>query len=43
MDHLEDLYRRYGYHAVKASYYICRDPHVINRIFDRVRNVRVMT
>ncbi|GBO98432.1 Phosphoglucomutase-2 [Eumeta japonica] len=37
-DQLQALYARYGYHVSHNSYYICHDPHVIQKIFRRIRN-----
>jgi len=36
---LEKIYREYGYHVTLNSYYLCYDPEVTNRIFDRIRNI----
>lgn len=34
---LQEIYQTYGYHTSLASYVICRDQTVINRIFKRLR------
>uniref|UniRef100_A0A1B0CBD0 Phosphoglucomutase/phosphomannomutase n=2 Tax=Lutzomyia longipalpis TaxID=7200 RepID=A0A1B0CBD0_LUTLO len=38
MKKLEDLYHKYGYHYTITSYFICYDPQVIVKIFERIRN-----
>ncbi|XP_055712010.1 phosphopentomutase [Phlebotomus papatasi] len=35
---LEDLYRTYGFHYTITSYFLCYDPEVIVKIFERIRN-----
>ncbi|GAB0100116.1 Phosphorylated adapter RNA export protein [Sergentomyia squamirostris] len=35
---LDDLYRKYGFHCTMTSYFLCYDPDVIIRIFERIRN-----
>ncbi|XP_078401103.1 glucose 1,6-bisphosphate synthase [Cetorhinus maximus] len=37
-DQLNSIYRTYGYHISKTSYFKCSDPVTIKRIFDRLRN-----
>ncbi|CAG9864290.1 unnamed protein product [Phyllotreta striolata] len=37
---LEDIYSKYGYHVTLNSYYICHEPAVIRRIFERIRNYK---
>ncbi|XP_072333606.1 glucose 1,6-bisphosphate synthase [Scyliorhinus torazame] len=37
-DQLNSIYRTYGYHISKTSYFKCYDPSTIKRIFDRLRN-----
>ncbi len=40
LDQLAVLYTTYGYHASFNSYYICRQPAIIEEIFSQIRNVR---
>ncbi|KAK2170492.1 hypothetical protein NP493_1150g00010 [Ridgeia piscesae] len=35
---LDDIYSTYGYHVSNNSYYICNDPLLIEKIFNRLRN-----
>lgn len=35
---LNELYLQYGYHYTMTSYFICHEPKVITRIFERIRN-----
>ena len=35
--HLDSLYQKYGYWVSQNHYYICRDPLLIKRIFDKIR------
>ncbi|XP_053163607.1 glucose 1,6-bisphosphate synthase [Hemicordylus capensis] len=35
---LTEIYKRYGYHISKTSYFLCYDPPTIKRIFERLRN-----
>ncbi|XP_046442177.1 phosphoglucomutase-2-like [Daphnia pulex] len=35
---LQEIYLKYGHHVSLVSYYLCYDPVVINRIFERLRN-----
>eukprot|EP01132_Coremiostelium_polycephalum_P007945 gene7945-9775_t len=37
-DHLEELYKRYGYHISKNRYFFCYDPLKMEKIFNRIRN-----
>ncbi|KAG9051604.1 Phosphoglucomutase-3 [Tulasnella sp. UAMH 9824] len=37
-DRLNDLYIKYGYHQTKNSYFICRDPEVIKKVFAHMRS-----
>jgi len=37
-DQLNSIYHTYGYHIGFVSYYLCYDPAVIHRIFQRLRN-----
>ncbi|XP_067889104.1 glucose 1,6-bisphosphate synthase isoform X2 [Heterodontus francisci] len=37
-DQLNSIYRMYGYHISKTSYFKCYDPATIKKIFDRLRN-----
>lgn len=37
-DKLEQLYSRYGYHLTNNSYFICHQPQVVARIFQRLRH-----
>ncbi|EFA79896.1 phosphoglucomutase [Heterostelium album PN500] len=37
-DHLEELYKRYGYHISKNRYFFCYDPKKMVAIFDKIRN-----
>ncbi|XP_045473084.1 phosphoglucomutase-2 isoform X1 [Harmonia axyridis] len=37
-DKLDEIYSTYGYHVSLNSYYICYYSHVIQSIFDRIRN-----
>lgn len=39
-EQLEEIYTKYGYHVTLNSYYICHEPLVIKRIFERIRNIR---
>ncbi|ESK96831.1 phosphoglucomutase 1 [Moniliophthora roreri MCA 2997] len=39
--YLDDLYERYGYFMTSNSYFICREPTTIDRIFKRIRNYNV--
>ncbi|CEP00129.1 unnamed protein product (mitochondrion) [Plasmodiophora brassicae] len=34
---LEELYKKYGYFSMKASYFFCESRSVMDRIFDRLR------
>ncbi|EPT05929.1 hypothetical protein FOMPIDRAFT_1033960 [Fomitopsis schrenkii] len=36
--HLQELYRRYGFFQTSNSYFICNDPPTIEKIFTRLRN-----
>ncbi|KAJ7070359.1 hypothetical protein B0H15DRAFT_925818 [Mycena belliarum] len=36
--HLDELYHRYGYFQTRNSYFICKSPETIDRIFARLRN-----
>ncbi|KAG9039211.1 Phosphoglucomutase-3 [Tulasnella sp. JGI-2019a] len=36
--YLDELYARYGYYQTSNSYFICKDPSVIDRIFARLRS-----
>lgn len=35
---LENIYKEYGFHVSNNSYFLCYDPEVIKKIFDRLRN-----
>jgi len=35
---LEEQYQRYGYFQTRNSYFVCKDPPTIDRIFGRLRN-----
>nr|XP_028581649.1 glucose 1,6-bisphosphate synthase [Podarcis muralis] len=35
---LTEIYKMYGYHISKTSYFLCYDPPTIKRIFERLRN-----
>ena len=35
--HLDDLYKRYGYFAMNTSYFICNDPKILETIFENLR------
>lgn len=35
---LQDIYREYGYHYSLNSYFLCYDPQLIEKIFERIRN-----
>lgn len=35
---LNELYKTYGFHYALTSYFICYDPALIERIFQRIRN-----
>ena len=37
-DQLNSIYNKYGYHVAFVSYYLCYEPVVIQRIFNRLRN-----
>lgn len=37
---LDEIYSRYGHHVSSNSYYICHDPAVIKKIFEKIRNFR---
>ncbi|EKM82875.1 hypothetical protein AGABI1DRAFT_68903 [Agaricus bisporus var. burnettii JB137-S8] len=37
-DHLENLYKKYGYFQTNNGYFICNDPPTIDTIFSRIRN-----
>ncbi|KAL3269659.1 hypothetical protein HHI36_008721 [Cryptolaemus montrouzieri] len=37
-DKLEEIYKTYGYHISLNSYFICYYSHVINSVFERIRN-----
>ena len=39
-DQLKTLYKTYGYHSTLNSYYLCYDPMVTDKIFNRIRNFR---
>eukprot|EP00656_Telonema_subtile_P043287 TRINITY_DN49666_c0_g1_i2.p1 TRINITY_DN49666_c0_g1~~TRINITY_DN49666_c0_g1_i2.p1 ORF type:complete len:197 (+),score=52.96 TRINITY_DN49666_c0_g1_i2:180-770(+) len=36
-ERLEALYHKYGFFGMEASYFVCNDPHKMQRIFDRLR------
>ncbi|KAJ6606624.1 hypothetical protein DFH09DRAFT_14666 [Mycena vulgaris] len=36
--YLEELYQRYGYFQTSNSYFVCKDPRTIDKIFERLRN-----
>ncbi|KAF8185026.1 hypothetical protein K438DRAFT_1837279 [Mycena galopus ATCC 62051] len=38
--YLEELYQRYGYFQTLNSYFVCKDPSTIDKIFERLRNYR---
>lgn len=35
---LHELYERYGFHYTSNSYFLCYEPDVITKIFERIRN-----
>lgn len=35
---LNELYERYGFHCTNNSYFLCYEPPVIVKIFERIRN-----
>lgn len=35
---LNELYERYGFHCTNNSYFICHEPAIITKIFERIRN-----
>lgn len=35
---LHELYQRYGFHYTSNSYFLCYEPEVIVKIFERIRN-----
>lgn len=35
---LNELYQKYGYHYTKNSYFLCYEPPVVAKIFERIRN-----
>eukprot|EP01114_Cavostelium_apophysatum_P020958 TRINITY_DN7176_c0_g1_i1.p1 TRINITY_DN7176_c0_g1~~TRINITY_DN7176_c0_g1_i1.p1 ORF type:complete len:607 (-),score=197.81 TRINITY_DN7176_c0_g1_i1:64-1842(-) len=37
-DHLNELYKQYGYFATKNRYFFCYDPKVMESIFKEIRN-----
>ncbi|XP_072432817.1 glucose 1,6-bisphosphate synthase isoform X1 [Chiloscyllium punctatum] len=37
-DQLNNIYRTYGYHLSKTSYFKCYEPATMKRMFDRLRN-----
>lgn len=37
-DQLDEIYKEYGLHLTKNSYYICHEKETIKNIFDRLRN-----
>ncbi|KAJ7849080.1 hypothetical protein B0H14DRAFT_2766071 [Mycena olivaceomarginata] len=36
--YLEELYQRYGYFQTSNSYFVCKDPSTIDKIFERLRS-----
>ncbi|KAJ6513795.1 hypothetical protein C8R47DRAFT_962826 [Mycena vitilis] len=36
--YLEELYQKYGYFQTSNSYFVCKDPSTIDKIFERLRN-----
>lgn len=36
---LNKIYETYGYHSTIVSYYLCYDPELIKRIFERIRYI----
>lgn len=40
LQQLENIHNKYGHHVSINSYFICRDPIVISRIFERLRNYK---
>ncbi|KAK7023829.1 hypothetical protein R3P38DRAFT_2531749 [Favolaschia claudopus] len=38
LSYLEELYQRYGYFQTSNSYFVCKDPSTIDKIFERLRN-----
>ncbi|XP_037087325.1 phosphoglucomutase-2-like [Pollicipes pollicipes] len=37
--HLDYIYDTYGFHTTNNSYYICHDPSVVRRLFERIRSL----
>lgn len=35
---LHELYERYGFHYTSNSYFLCYEPEIITKIFERIRN-----
>lgn len=38
LEQLQSIYKQYGYHLSKNSYFICHEPDKIRAIFERLRN-----
>lgn len=38
---LNELYQKYGFHYTKNSYFLCYEPPVVARIFERIRNFQL--
>ncbi|KAJ7470417.1 hypothetical protein FB451DRAFT_1339920 [Mycena latifolia] len=36
--YLQELYQRYGYFQTNNSYFVCKEPQTIDKIFERLRN-----
>lgn len=38
IEKLNELYLQYGYHYTITSYFICHEPKIISKMFERIRN-----
>lgn len=39
-EQLDELYKRYGFHCTKTSYYFCYDPNITFKMFQRIRDIK---
>lgn len=39
-EQLDEIYKIYGFHCTKTSYYFCYDPNITYKMFQRIRNIK---
>ncbi|XP_063702297.1 phosphopentomutase [Culicoides brevitarsis] len=39
-EQLDEIYKNYGFHCTKTSYYFCYDPNITFKMFQRIRNIK---